>query len=63
MALWHRLVAHLAPDVIVISVAGHYRDQIAFADRLGWPPLVTIPRADPAKHPYQAVRVRPPLPA
>jgi hypothetical protein len=62
MALWHRLVDHLAPDVIVISVRGHYRDQIAFADRLGWQPLVTIPRSDPAKRPYQAVMQRATLP-
>jgi hypothetical protein len=62
MALWHRLVAHLAPDVIVISVARHYRDQIAFANRWGWEPLVTIPRANPAKRPYQALMQRATLP-
>jgi hypothetical protein len=62
MALWHRLVDHLAPDVIVISVAGHYRDQIAFADRLSWQPLVAIQREDPAKRPYQAVMQRATLP-
>ena len=31
-ALWHRLVEWLSPDVIVISIAKRYRDQIAFAD-------------------------------
>lgn len=53
MALWHSLVEYLVPDVIVVSVARHYRDQIAFADSLGWQPLVTIPRKDPTKRPYQ----------
>jgi len=62
MALWHRLVAHLVPDVIVISVRRHYRDQIAFAGRLGWQPLVTIERDDPAKRPYQALLQRTTLP-
>jgi len=55
MALWHSLVEHLTPDVIVISVARQYRDQINFADHLDWRPLVTIPRADPARRPYQAL--------
>jgi hypothetical protein len=63
MALWHRLVDHLAPDVIVISVRGQYRDQIAFADRQNWQPLVTIQRDDPAKRPYQAVMQRATLPS
>jgi len=63
MALWHRLVDHLAPDVIVISVARHYRDQIAFANCLGWQPLVTIPRQNPAKRPYQALMQRATLPS
>jgi hypothetical protein len=62
MALWHNLVDHLAPDVIVISVARHYRDRIAFADNLGWQPLATIPRADPAKRPYEALMQRVTLP-
>jgi hypothetical protein len=62
MALWHRLVDYLVPDVVVISVRGQYRDQIAFADRLAWPPLVTIPRVDPAKRPYQALTQRTTLP-
>jgi hypothetical protein len=62
MALWHRLVDHLAPDVIVISVRGQYRDQIAFADRLGWQPLVTIPRVDATKRPYRALMQRATLP-
>jgi hypothetical protein len=62
MALWHRLVDRLAPDAIVISVRGQYRDQITFADRLGWQPLVTIQREDPAKRPYQAVMQRATLP-
>jgi len=62
MALWHRLVKHLAPDVIVISVARQYRDQIAFAGRLDWQPLATIPRADPAKRPYQSLMQRATLP-
>jgi hypothetical protein len=63
MALWHHLVDHLAPDVIVISVRGQYRDQIAFADRQNWQPLVTIQRDDPAKRPYQAVMQRATLPS
>jgi hypothetical protein len=62
MALWHRLVDHLAPDVIVISVRGHYRDQIAFADRQNWQPLVTIQREDPTKRPYQALMQQATLP-
>lgn len=57
-ALWHSLVEHLVPDVIVISVARHYRDQIDFADRLRWQLLATIPREDPAKRPYQALMQR-----
>lgn len=52
--LWHRLVERLAPDAIVISLARRYRDEIAFADPRGWRPLVTIPRADPARRPYDA---------
>jgi hypothetical protein len=62
MALWHRLVDHLAPDVIVISVRGHYRDQIAFADRQNWQPLVTIQREDSTKRPYQALMQQATLP-
>lgn len=54
MGLWHRLVEYLVPDVIVVSVARHYRDHIAFGDRLAWQPLITLPRLDPAKRPYQA---------
>lgn len=54
MALWHRLVEHLEPDVIVVSVARHYRDRISFADPFGWQPLIMIPRADTTKRPYQA---------
>lgn len=62
MPLWHRLVEHLAPDVIVVSVRLQYRDQIAFANRTGWEPLATIPRDDPAKRPYHALMQRATLP-
>jgi hypothetical protein len=55
MALWHDLVELLAPDVIVISVARQYRDQIAYADPLHWRPLITIERQDPAKRSYHAL--------
>lgn len=54
MALWHHLAEQLAPDVIVVSIARHYRDRIEFADSQCWQPLVTIPREDDKKRPYQA---------
>lgn len=55
LALWHRLVEELAPDVIVASVARRYLDQITFADSHDWQPLLTILRKDPAKRPYSAL--------
>jgi len=54
MALWHRLVENLVPDVIVISVARRYPDHIAYTHRDGWQLLATIPRRDETKRPYQA---------
>jgi hypothetical protein len=62
MALWHLLVDHLAPDVIIISVARHYRDQIEFADTFGWQTLVTVSRRDPSKRPFHALMQRANLP-
>ncbi len=53
-ALWHRLVERLEPDVIVVSVARHYRDRIAFARPDGWQPLHSIPRKAAEKRPYIA---------
>ncbi|MGH2614748.1 MAG: hypothetical protein ACRDJC_05885 [Thermomicrobiales bacterium] len=58
MALWHQLVEHLSPDVIVVSVSRLFRDRISIADQGGWHPLITIPRKDPTKRPYQALLQR-----
>jgi hypothetical protein len=58
MALWHRLVEELAPDVILASVARQYLDQIAYANSSAWQPLVTIPRKDRAKRPYRSLMQR-----
>lgn len=63
IALWHRLVDVLAPDIIVISVARHCRDQIAFVRSAKWEPPHTIPRADPTKRPYHALTQQVALPS
>jgi hypothetical protein len=45
--LWHRLVARLEPDVILISVAGEHLDKIRFPRVGGWRTLYTVERKNP----------------
>jgi len=44
VALWHRLVEYLAPDVILISVASRLRELIRFELIQPWQPIYTIER-------------------
>lgn len=54
VALWHRLVQWLEPDVILVSIARRYRDQITFVRPDGWHPFHIVPRKTEGKRPYQA---------
>lgn len=54
MALWHRLVDRLSPEVIVISIARRYRDQITFADPQAWRPIIALPKSRLGSRPYVA---------
>jgi hypothetical protein len=54
MALRYRLVTWLSPDVIVVSVAKRYRDQIVFADPCEWRPFITLPRKMEGRRPFTA---------
>lgn len=55
VVLWHRLVQWLEPDVIVVSIARQYRDQITFVKPDGWRSFHTIPRKTEGKRPYQVL--------
>jgi hypothetical protein len=44
VALWHRLVEYLEPDLIVISVASGLRRLIDFELAAPWQPIFTIER-------------------
>jgi hypothetical protein len=45
--LWHRLVTRLKPDVIVLSIARRYVDQIAFPTAGSWTTVHSIQRKNP----------------
>ena len=45
--LWHRLVEHLEPDVILISVARRHLDKIRFRRAGVWSTLYTVERSNP----------------
>jgi hypothetical protein len=62
VSLWHRLIAYLAPDVILISVAGRYRDLISFASPDGWEPIYTVSRDHLRMGPYVVMAQRVALP-
>ncbi|MFL5758363.1 MAG: hypothetical protein ACJ789_01415 [Thermomicrobiales bacterium] len=52
ISLWHKLIEHLAPDIILISVARGHLDKIAFIDHLAWQKLHTVERDVPSKRPF-----------
>ena len=58
-ALWHNLVRVLAPDVIVISIAGHHLDEIEFEPVDGWRTCYTLERRKPYAVTARIVEVLP----
>ncbi len=56
-ALWHRLVAYLAPHVLLVSIAKDRRDQIAFQATSEWETIHTISRDNPYHVQARKIRV------
>jgi hypothetical protein len=57
LRLWLRLVRHLAPDIILISVARHYLGRLDFRHLDNWHPLYTIQRTNPYRVDARRVEV------
>jgi hypothetical protein len=55
--LWHRLVGRLDPDVLLISVAGAYRDQIELESLTDWELFYPVKRENPYKFDVKKYRL------
>ncbi len=56
-ALWHRLIEYLAPDVLLVSIAKHMSDMIAFQTTTDWETIHTIERDNPYHVQARTIRV------
>ncbi|MDQ3692246.1 MAG: hypothetical protein M3464_01280 [Chloroflexota bacterium] len=59
MRLWHRLVRHLAPDVILVSVAQQHLASLDFSPLGCWETIHKIERANPYRVDAREVEVVP----